>query len=104
MRGKDHIKREKQLQEQRREKGDLAEEDSRLGYKVGPREMAKLQQTELEELEELRKTVKILRAKVLGLMYSAPPQVQEQNTKLATCRKEHGTAVMVEMRKKIKWF
>lgn len=92
MRGKDHIKREKQLQEQRREKGDLAEEDSRLGYKVGPREMAKLQQTEREELEELRKTVKILRAKV-----------QEQAREKAKCRKEHGTADMVDMRKKIKW-
>lgn len=40
------------------------------------------------ELEELRKTVKILRAKV-----------QEQKMKLATCRKEHGTADMVELRR-----
>ena len=30
-------------------------------------------------------------------------QVQEQKMKLATCRKEHGTADMVELRRKIKW-
>ena len=35
--------------------------------------------------------------------FDAPAQVQEQKVKLATCRKEHGTADMVELRRKIKW-
>jgi len=92
MRGKDHIKRVKQLEEQRREKGEVVDEDGGSGYRTGPREMAKLEQTEREELEQLRKTVKTLRDKV-----------QEQNKKLAKCRQEHGTADMVELRKKVEW-
>jgi len=92
MRGKDHIKRVKQLEEQRREKGEVVDEEGARGYRTGPREMAKLEQTEREELEQLRKTVKTLRAKV-----------QEQNKKLAKCRQEHGTADMVELRKKVEW-
>merc|ERR1719209_571484 len=64
MRGKDHIKRVKQLEEQRREKGEVVDEEGASGYRTGPREMAKLEQTEREELEQLRKTVKTLRAKV----------------------------------------
>lgn len=93
MRGKDHIKRVKQLEEQRREKGEVVDEEGTRGYRTGPREMAKLEQTEREELEQLRKTVKTLRDKV-----------QEQNKKLAKCRQEHGTADMVELRKKVKHF
>ena len=93
MRGKDHIKRVKQLEEQRREKGEVVDEEGSRGYRTGPREMAKLEQTEREELEQLRKTVKTLRDKV-----------QEQNKKLAKCRQEHGTADMVELRKKVIFF
>lgn len=92
MRGKDHIKREKQLQEQRKEKGEVVDGEGHLGYKTGPREMAKLDHTEREELEELRKTVKILRAKV-----------QEQNKKHALFKKEHGTDDMEKLRQKVKW-
>lgn len=91
MRGKDHIKREKQLQEKRKEQGDIVDGEG-YGYKIGPREMAKLNKTEREELEELRKQVKILQDKV-----------KEQNMKLGKCRAEHGRADMEEMRKKIKW-
>ena len=92
MRGKDHIKRVKQLEEQRREKGEVVDEEGARGYRTGPREMAKLEQTEREELEQLRKTVKTLQSKV-----------QEQNKKLAKCRQEHGTADMVELRKKVRY-
>ena len=93
MRGKDHIKRVKQLEEQRREKGVVVDEEGSSGYRTGPREMAKLEQTEREELEQLRKTVKTLRTKV-----------QDQTKKLAKCRQEHGTADMVELRKKVSFF
>ena len=31
-------------------------------------------------------------------------KVQEQNKKLAKCRQEHGTADMVELRKKVRYF
>ena len=58
MRGKDHIKREKQLQEQR------WEDNGGGGYKTGPREMAKLSNNEMEEMVQLRQRVKILQDKV----------------------------------------
>ena len=60
MRGKDHIKRQMQLQEQRGE----GEESVAGGYKTGPREMAKLRHSEREELVQLRKQNKILQDKV----------------------------------------
>ena len=91
MRGKDHIKRVKQLEEERRRKGELVDEDGTKGYRTGPVEMAKLEHTEREELERLRKQVKILQAKV-----------QEQNKKLAKCRQELGNADMVELKKKVR--
>ena len=59
MRGKDHINRQMQLQEQRRERGE-GEENKVGGYKTGPREMAKLSNSEREELIQLRKQNKIL--------------------------------------------
>jgi len=92
MRGKDHIKRVKQLEEERRRKGELVDEDGTKGYRTGPVEMAKLEHTEREELERLRKQVKILQAKV-----------QEQNKKLAKCRQELGNADMVELKKKVEF-
>ena len=91
MRGKDHIKRVKQLEEERRKKGELVDEDGTRGYRTGPVEMAKLEHTEREELERLRKQVKILQAKV-----------QDQNKKLAKCRQELGNADMVELKKKVR--
>jgi len=91
MRGKDHIKREKQLQEQRKEKGDIVDGDG-YGFKTGPREMAKLSRTEREELEESRRTIKILQNKV-----------KSQAEKLAQCRKEHGNSDLVQLRRKVQW-
>ena len=91
MRGEDHIKREKQLQEQRKEKGEIVDTEG-YGYKTGPREMAKLNQTEREELDAARKMIKILQEKV-----------KEQNMKITQCRKEHGSTDLVEMRRKLKW-
>ena len=89
-RGKNHIKREKQLQEQRKEIVDVIEIEG-FGFKTGTSEMAKLNQTEREELEESRKMIKILQK-----------QVKDNNEKLALCRKEHGMS-KVELEKKIEW-
>jgi len=72
MRGKDHIKRAMQLEEERQKKGEVVAGEGRGGYRVGPSEMAKLAQTEKEEMESLRKTVRTLQA-----------IVKEQNQKLA---------------------
>ena len=44
MRGKDHIKRAMVQEEERKERGE-GWEDGRQGYKVGPREMAKVTST-----------------------------------------------------------
>ena len=90
MRGKEHIKREKQLQEERKIKEVVDTEG--YGYKTGHREMAKLNQTERKELEAARKTIKILQEKV-----------KEQNMKLAQCRQEHGSSDLVVLRRKLKW-
>ena len=68
--GKDHIKREKQLAEQRKKRGDYNANDK---DKVGP-----MENTE-EELKRLRVEVKNLRAKV--------KEYQEKHQK---CIKEHG--------------
>jgi len=75
MRGKNHIKRVMQLEEERQKKGEVVAGEGCGGYRVGPREMAKLVPTEKEELESLRKTVRTLRV-----------IVQEQNQKLAKSR------------------
>ena len=75
MRGKDHIKRATQLDEERLKKGEVVAGEGSVGYRIGPSEMAKLAPTEKEELESLRKTVRTLRV-----------IVQEQNQKLAKFR------------------
>ena len=72
MRGKDHIKRATQLDEERLKKGDVVAGEGSIGYRLGPSEMAKLAPTEKEELESLRKTVRTLKA-----------IVKDQNQKLA---------------------
>ena len=72
MRGKDHIKRATQLDEERLKKGEVVAGEGSVGHRVGPSEMAKLAPTEREELESLRKTVRTLRA-----------IVKDQNQKLA---------------------
>ena len=58
-------------------------------------------------MEELRKTVKILRAKVRVVPDKSPcislSQVQEQNKKHALFKKEHGTDDMEKLRQKVKW-
>jgi len=91
MRGKDHIKREKQLQEQRRERGE-GEENNGSGYKTGPLEMAKLSNSEREELIQLRKTVKILQAKY-----------QEKIEEFNDYKREFGTQEVKELREKVRW-
>jgi len=91
MRGKDHIKREKQLQEQRRERGE-GEENTGRGYKTGPIEMAKLSNSEREELIQLRKTVKILQAKY-----------QEKIEEFNDYKREFGTQEVKELREKVRW-
>ena len=65
MRGKDHIKREKQLAEQRKQRGDPIPEENDTGYKIGPMEMAKLNDDKEEENKRLRLEVKNLRAKLV---------------------------------------
>ena len=72
MRGRDHIKRVMQLEEERKKKGEVLAGEDCGGYRVGPSEMAKLGPTEREELESLRKTVRMLQA-----------IVKDQNQKLA---------------------
>eukprot|EP00092_Neocalanus_flemingeri_P008772 GFUD01009445.1.p1 GENE.GFUD01009445.1~~GFUD01009445.1.p1 ORF type:complete len:463 (+),score=149.43 GFUD01009445.1:53-1390(+) len=91
MRGKDHIKREMQLQEQRKERGD-GDESVGGGYKTGPREMAKLNNSEMEELSKLRHMVKILQNKV-----------KQYQTEKEKCVREHGTQEVRELREKVKW-
>lgn len=90
MRGKDHIKREMQLQEQRRERGE--EERVAGGYKTGPREMAKLSNSEREELIQLRKSNKILQSKY-----------QEKIREFNEYKKEFGTQEVKELREKVRW-
>merc|ERR1719452_22386 len=92
MRGKDHIKRQMQLQEQRRERGDVDEIQVGVGYKTGPREMAKLSSSETEELVQLRHKVKILQNKV-----------KQYQAEKAKCVNEHGTQEIKELREKVKW-
>lgn len=88
IRGKDHIKREKQIQEQRKDKVNINDVGG-YGFKTGPNEIIKLSHTEREELEQHRKTIKSLQA-----------EVQENNLLLAQCKKEHG---VVDMQRKIHW-
>lgn len=88
MRGKDHIKREKQLMEQRRQRGGAENEDIE-GYKTGPAEMAKLNNDEVEELKRLRREVTVLRKKVR--------EYQEERVK---CAKEHRTHELDSLRKR----
>ena len=79
MRGKDHIKREKQLEEQRRKRGGGDEEATEGGYKTGPVEMAKLANNEREELKQLRLKCSVLEKKVA--------EYQKERQK---CVREHG--------------
>jgi len=90
MRGKDHIKREKQLNEQRKQSGEIKRNGSN-GYRIGPAEMAKLDNNEKEELIQLRQRVKILQEKVKNY------QIEK-----AKCVKEHGTQELKELREKVK--
>ena len=91
MRGKDHIKRQMQLQEQRRERGE-GEESVTGGYKTGPREMAKLSNSEREELVQLRKQNKILQDKV-----------KDYQIEKARMKREFGTQEVKELREYKKW-
>ena len=61
MRGKSHIKAVKQLEEQRRKRGEIDLDEESIGYKTGPAEMAKLKNDEYEELVKLRQENKILK-------------------------------------------
>ena len=93
MRGKDHIKREKQLTEQRRQQGrgtDLDVDSS--GYKTGPKEMARLNNDDFEELEKLRKENKILKKKL-----------EEYVNKHKKCVQEHGAQEFEDLRKHKQW-
>lgn len=91
MMGKDHIKREKQLQEKRKKLGEVVEGDN-VGFKTGPQEMAKLSNTEREELADLRKSVKYLRDKVKSLTVDK-----------ARCRSEHGTQEVKDLLEYKQW-
>ena len=61
MKGKSHIKAVKQLEEQRRKRGEIDQDEDSIGYKTGPAEMAKLKNDEFEELVKLRQENKILK-------------------------------------------
>ena len=91
MRGKDHIKRVKQLAEQRKQRGDYNDEnDIDSGYKVGPMEMAKIK----EDTDEKNKRL-MLENKNLQL------KLKEYQEKLRKCIREHGN---VEDYKKYKQY
>ena len=85
MRGKDHIKREKQLAEQRKQRkqrkqrGDYNDEENDSGYKIGPLEMAKLEDDKEEENLRLKLEVQNLSAKLV-----------EYQVKQRKCVREHG--------------
>jgi len=93
MMGKDHIKRvaerAKLMQEERGEKEADGMRDGR--YKTGPTEMAKLTGNEREELNRLRKQVKILQG-----------YVKEYREEKQRCVSEHGTQEVKELREKVK--
>ena len=90
MRSKDHLKREKQLAESRRLRG---EEDSGIeGYKTGPLEMKKLNNDEYEELQRLRTENKILKTKV-----------EDYKRKIEKCTREHGGSQVAELVKYKQW-
>ena len=82
IRGKDHIKRVMELEEQRRKNGEMVTEERHCGYRVGPREMEKLNQTEKEELVELRKTVRMLQT----ILEDERKKLAERRKKLTRCR------------------
>jgi len=93
MRGKDHIKRQMQLQEQRRERGEVEENVvGTVGYKTGPIEMAKLNNSDREELVRLRHMVKVLQEKV------KQNQIDKEK-----CVREHGTQEVKELRDYKRW-
>ena len=64
MRGKDHIKRAKELEESMKRRGEMTEEEG--GYRTGPLEMKLLRDDEREELERLRRENITLKRKVQG--------------------------------------
>ena len=91
MRGKDHIKRVNQLQESRRQRGEVSGEADEPGYRTGPLEMARLKDDEREELGRLRLENEILKKKV--------QQYKEEREK---CVREHGTTEVAELRRLVK--
>merc|ERR1712129_542685 len=72
--------------------GGEGEERVGGGYKTGPREMAKLSNSEREELIKLRKTNKILRDKY-----------QEKQREFNEYKREFGTQEVKELREKVRW-
>lgn len=88
MRGKDHIKRAKQLEEKRRQRNEVTD-DSEKGYQIGPMEMLKLGDDEMEELKRLRRENEILKKKV------AQYKVERE-----TCVREHGE--LEELRRRVR--
>ena len=89
MRGKDHIKRVKQLEEQRRQRNEVTD-DSEKGYQIGPMEMLKLRDDEMEELKRLRRENEILKKKV------AQYKVERE-----TCVREH-VGELEELRRRVR--
>ena len=91
MRGKNHLKRLMHWQEQSRDRGEV-EENVKVGYNTGPREMAKLSNSQMVELEQLRYTAKVLQDKV-----------KQYRAKEVKCVIEHGTQEVKELREYKKW-
>ena len=85
MRGKDHIKRAKELEESMKRRGEMTEEEG--GYRTGPLGMKLLRNDEREELERLRKEISILKRKV-----------QEYREDREKCVREHNPREIEELR------
>ena len=86
--GKDHLKRVKELQESRKQRG---EEEEKGGYRTGPLEMTRLGETEREELERLRRHNHILKMKLEEFQREESVEEQERlRWQVRFCRENHG--------------
>ena len=96
MRWKDHIKRAKELEESRKRRGEMTEEEG--GYRTGPLEMKLLRDDEREELERLRRENITLKRKVQGYREDRERCVREHNPRAI----EELRSLVRDLRKEIK--
>lgn len=85
--GKDHLKRMKELQESRKQRG----EEEKGGYRTGPLEMTRLGETDREELERLRRHNHILKMKLEGFQREeSVEELERLRRQVRFCRENHG--------------